>query len=110
MPSTTEATRCSIFASTSVASPTPTSVQGLPSGSVCASWAQPPTRAEKSPKSLPPIESVTREVSSVTASSCAGWAAPSKVRCTPIREVVSAPEQLTSASAVPSNASATSEG
>jgi len=56
------------------------------------------------------MESVTREVSSVTASSWAGWAAPSKVRCTPISEVVSAPEQLTSASTVPLNAAATSEG
>jgi hypothetical protein len=60
-------------------------------------------------KSLPPIPSVTRSVSLVSASNCGGFAS-SFVCWKPTIEAVPAPLQLTSTSSTPGSAAATSAG
>ena len=51
---------------------------------------------EKMLKSLPPMPSVTRSVSSDSASSCGAASLPSKSRWLAVRSAVSAAEQVTS--------------
>jgi hypothetical protein len=63
----------------------------------------------KTPKSLPPIPSVTRSVSGVSASNC-GAAVPRIVRCGWVMFVVSAPPQLTSVNRWTPSAPASSFG
>ena len=68
-----------------------------------------PRSLPKRLKSLPPIPTVTRSMSSVRASNWAGWDWP-LVCWAPTMEALSAPLQLTSTSVVPGIAAATSEG
>ena len=70
-------------------------LHGAPAGSEARSPGHVPTMSPNTPKSLPPIPSVTRSVSGVSASNC-GAAVPSGVLCGCVMLVVSAPPQLTS--------------